>query len=292
MVLDQVVQRSRLALAGQVRQLVVGGAPPIRVLDGPILDDGGWFGPTSVTWQVHADAAMFVGGLRALLLQTLHPLAMAGVAEHSAYRDDPLGRLARTSVYVGTVTYGDSDAAAGAVAGVRAAHRRVRGTAPDGRPYAADDPHLVAWVHHTLVDSFLRAYQRYGGQTLGADRADAYVAEQAVLGQRLGADETATSVAELREWFRAVRPELGAGAQARDAARFLVLTPPLPLTTRPAYGVIAGAALGLLPRWVRRQLWLPLAPGVDPLLVRPAARVFVRSLDWVLSAAPPADAAA
>lgn len=288
--LARFVEAHRALLADQVRRLVVGGAPPLRDLAAPVVDDGGLFGPESVTWRVHADPAMFIGGLRALLVQMTHPLAMAGVAEHSSYRRDPLGRLARTSTYVGTVTYGTTAQADAAIAGVRRAHQRVRGIAPDGRPYAADDPHLVAWVHHSLVDSFLRAYQRYGHHHLTPGEADRYVAEQAVLAWRLGADEAATSRGELRQWFRSVRPELAVGAQARSAARFLVLTPPVPLAARPSYAVIAAAALGLLPRRVRNEVWLPVAPGVDPLVVRPAATVLVRTLGWVMGARPAGDA--
>ena len=119
-------------------------------------DDPGLFGPDSVTWKLHNDFCLLAGGLRALMLQTMHPLAMAGVADHSNYRTDPLGRLANTSAYVGTTVFGTTAEATAAVATVKRVHRRVVGVAPDGRPYDANDPHLLTWVHHTLVDSFLR----------------------------------------------------------------------------------------------------------------------------------------
>jgi uncharacterized protein (DUF2236 family) len=274
----------RRRLADEVLAVVVGGVPLDQRI--ALADAGhpGLFGRDSVTWRIHADSSMFVGGLRALFLQTMHPLAIAGVADHSNYRDDPMGRLWRTSGYVGATTYGSTDEARRAIAMVKRVHTRVVGTAPDGRPYSANDPHLLTFVHHTLVDSFLRAYQRYGSEALSADDADRYVDEMAVLAHEFGAEPAARSVDELRAWFRRERPELRATAEARDATRFLLL-PPLPLVTRPAYAVISSAAVGLLPRPVRRSLWIPTLPAADPVVVRPAARTLVRTIDWVLGAA-------
>jgi uncharacterized protein (DUF2236 family) len=269
-----------------VRRMVAGDRPPIRDLSQPVDGDPGLFGPDSVTWRIHADASMFVGGLRALLLQMLHPLAMAGVADHSDYRHHPDHRLARTALYVATTTYGTTAQAEQAIATVRRVHEKVVGTAPDGRRYDASDPHLIAWVHHAEVDSFLRAYQRYGTEALTAEDADRYVAEMAVLCELLGGEAPARSVAELRAYFRSVQPELGAGASAREAVRWLMV-PPLPLAARPAYAVIAPAAIGLLPGWAQRELWLPMLPGIDPVVVRPAARVLLRTLSWAVAGAPP-----
>ncbi len=279
---DSAVANVRSHLGRSVRGIIAGDREPVRDLSRPVEGDAGLFGPDSVTWRVHADAAMFVGGLRALLLQMLHPLAMAGVHDHSDYRRHPNRRLYRTALYVATTTYGTTQEAERAIAMVKRVHASVVGTAPDGRPYAASDPHLVAWVHHAEVDSFLRAYQRYGAEPLSPGDADRYVAEMAVLCQKLGGEPPARTVAELRSYFRSVRPELRGGAHARDAARWLMV-PPLPLAARPAYAVIAPAAVGLLPSWARRELWLPLAPGVDPVLVQPAARALVRTIDWAVS---------
>jgi uncharacterized protein (DUF2236 family) len=212
----------------------------------------------------------------------LHPLAMAGVADHSDYRRHPERRLARTALFVAETTYGTTRQAEDAFDLVKRVHRTVTGTAPDGRPYSAADPHLVAWVHHAEVDSFLRAYQRYGRAPLSAADADRYVAEMAVVCERLGGEPPARSVAELRAYFSSVRPELRAGAQARDATRWLMV-PPLPLAARPAYAIIAPAAVGLLPGWAQRELWLPLLPGVDPVVVRPAARFLLRTLAWAVT---------
>jgi uncharacterized protein (DUF2236 family) len=279
---DSAVNGVRRQIGGGVRRMVAGDHAPVRDLSRPVDGDPGLFGPDSVTWRIHADASMFVGGLRALLLQMLHPLAMAGVADHSDYRRHPERRLARTALFVAETTYGTTRQAEDAFALVRRVHRNVTGTAPDGRPYSAGDPHLVAWVHHAEVDSFLRAYQRYGSESLSKADADRYVAEMAVVCERLGGEPPARSVAELRSYFSSVRPELRAGAQARDAARWLMV-PPLPLPARPAYAIIAPAAVGLLPGWAQRELWLPLLPGVDPVVVRPAARFLLRTLAWAVT---------
>jgi uncharacterized protein (DUF2236 family) len=276
--------RGQLAL--QVSHLLVGDNPPMIDRHGTsFADDPGYFGPDSVTWRLHEDACMVLGGLRALMLQTMHPLAMAGVDQHSDYRVAPLARLANTSVYVGTTLYGTRPQVDAAVAAVKRVHEQIVGVAPDGRPYAANDPHLLTWVHHTLVDSFLRAYRRYGGGSLSAADADRYVAEQAVLADLFDAEPAARSVAELRAWFARERAELDPTPAARRAIRFL-LAPPLPLVTRAPYAVVASAAVTMLPRWVRRELWLPVPPAFEPLVVRPAATALVRALGWLVAGYP------
>jgi uncharacterized protein (DUF2236 family) len=276
----------REQLARQVTGLIIGdNQPAVERRDVSFDEDPGYFGPDSVTWRMHEDSCMLAGGLRALMLQTMHPLAIAGVAQHSNFRDDPLQRLANTSMFVGTTIYGSKPQVREAIRIVKFVHERVVGTSSDGVAYAANDPHLLLWVHHTLVDSFLRAYQRYGSTTLTADDADRYVDEQAILAELFDAEPAARSVAELREYFRAIRPELRATAEAHDAIRFL-LVPPLPLIARAPYAVIASAAITMLPRRVRRELWLPVPPAVEPLLVRPATTALVRTVDWVMAAYP------
>jgi uncharacterized protein (DUF2236 family) len=266
---------ARSALAGQPT-----GQPELEFATAA---DPGLFGPGSVTWRVHADRSMLIGGVRALLLQVLHPLAMAGVAQHSAYRDDPLGRLARTGRFVAATTYGTTPEAERAIAMVRAVHRKVRGTAADGRAYEASDPVLLAWVHNVEVDSFLTAYRRYG---LGLDDADAdrYVAEMAVLGRRLGATDVPETAAALSAWI-VDAPDLAMTAYAREAVRFLVL-PSLPARMLPIYGVIVAAAADLLPIGHRFTLGLWPVPLADPLVVRPAAAALLAVLGWALGAPP------
>jgi uncharacterized protein (DUF2236 family) len=245
-----------------------------------------WFEVGSPIMRVHGDASMFIGGLSALLLQSLHPLAMAGVERHSGYRGDPWGRLARTSRFLAVTTYGSAADARREIAAVRAVHRRVTGIAPDGRPYSASDPHLLTWVHVCEVDSFLRAYQRYGAGRLSSGDADEYVSQAGRVALALGAVEVPATVAELRAMLDAYRPELVGTPAARDTARFLVVTPPLPVALRPAYAPIAAAAVGLLPRWARWPLRLPWLPVTEATFGRAAGESVTRVIRWALPAAP------
>ena len=228
---------------------------------------------------------MYVGGLRALLLQSLHPLAMAGVADHSDYRGDPWGRLQRTSTFLAVTTFGTADDAQRAVDKVRGIHRRVHGVSPDGRPYAASDPHLLEWVHIAEVDSFLAAYQRYGAAPFDQEGRDGYVADTARVAEALGVADPPRTEDQLRQRISDYRPELGSTASARDAAKFLLLTPPLPLVMRGPYGVIAATAISLLPAWARAPLWLPYVPPVEATVIKMAGNVAVGGLRWVMTAA-------
>lgn len=241
-----------------------------------------WFAEDRPIRQVHADASMFVGGLSALLLQSLHPLAMAAVDAHSGFRGDPWGRLQRTSTFLAITTYGTTDDAEAAVARVRAVHRCVHGISPDGRRYRACDPHLLLWVHVAEADSFLRAYQRYGAHPLDQDARDGYVADMAQVAARLGAQSPPTTEADLRLQLEAFRPEIRSTPQSRAAARFLLLNPPVSWQLRPAYAVLAAAAVELLPRWARMPLRVPYLPVVEPTVVRTAGRVLTTGLRFVL----------
>ncbi len=293
--LDALTAPIRHQVAGTFRRVLSGGADLPEPADvaswfGDRGDDPGLFGPDSVAWQVHGELATLIGGLRALLLQTLHPLAMAGVAQHSAFREDPFGRLHRTGTFIATTVYGRTPDAERAIASVRRIHERVRGTAPDGRPYAASDPHLVTFVHVTEVDSFLVSHQRYAAARLGPAAADRYVDEMAVICRRLGGEDPPTDAVGVAAWLDAVRPELRLTADARRAVWFL-LNPPIPLYARPAYAVATSAAVGLLPTWAQRMLWLPSVPPVDVVAVRPAMRSMLAVLGWALGAAPHKEAA-
>ena len=244
-----------------------------------------WFEPDSPIARVHGDAAMFVGGLRALLLQTLHPAAMRAVAEHSGYRGDTWGRLARTSRFLAVTTFGTADDAERAVAAVRAIHDRVTGTMPDGTPYAASDPHLLGWVHVAEVDSFLRAHTVYGEQPLtGADR-DRYVAQTAEVARRLGVVDPPTTETELAEALVAYRPELRGTPEAREAVRYLLLRPPLPLPARAPYGALVAAAVGLMPRWTRWPLRLPYLPISERTVVRGLGSAATGTIRWAMAPA-------
>jgi len=226
-----------------------------------------WFPPGSAIRRVHGDASTFVGGLRALLLQSLHPLAMAGVAGHSGYRGDPWGRLARTSTFLAFTTFGAADDAQAMVDRVRAVHERVRGKAPDGRPYRASDPHLLTWIHIAEADSFLAAHQRFGERPLDAAGADEYVAQSGRVALALGAVEVPRNTRELAEYLDRYRPELEASPGAIDTAAFLLKEPPLPWAARQPYRLLASGAVALLPHWAREELNLggPLNRAVGPI---------------------------
>jgi uncharacterized protein (DUF2236 family) len=257
-----------------------------------VINAGGerWFAEGRPIRRVHGDSSMFIGGIRALLLQSLHPLAMAAVAGHSGFRGDPWGRLQRTSYFLAVTTFGRDGDAQEAIARVRAIHRRVTGIAPDGRRYAASDPHLLAWVHIAEADSFLRAHTRFGTQPLDQAGRDGYVADLARIGEALGVQDPPRTEAELAAAIARYRPELAGTAQAREAARFLLLSPPLPLVARAPYGVLAAAAVSLLPGWARRPLYLPRLPVTEVAVVRPAGHAMVHAIRWATSAPSPATA--
>ncbi|GAA1165475.1 oxygenase MpaB family protein [Nocardioides aquiterrae] len=242
-----------------------------------------WFEPDSPIARVHGDAAMFVGGIRAVLLQTLHPAAMRGVAEHSGYRGDMWGRLARTSRFIAVTTFGTADDAAQAVAAVRAIHERVTGTMPDGTPYAASDPHLLGWVHAAEIDSFLLAHTVYGEEPLVGAERDTYVAQAAEVARRLGVVDPPTTEAELAATLAAYRPELRGTPEARDAVAYLVLHPELPLLARAPYGVLVAAAVGLMPRWTRWPLRLPWLPVSERTVVRALGGLATGTIRWAMT---------
>ena len=241
-----------------------------------------WFIETDPIWRVHSDAAMFVAGIRALLLQSLHPLAMAGVAGHSGYQGDPWGRLQRTSTFLATTTFGTIEDAEALIARVRDIHEGVRGKAPDGRPYAASDPHLLKWVHIAEADSFLQAHQLYAVTPLTPAQAVTYVAQSCVVATRLGVIDPPTTVPGLASAIASYRPELEGTSAARDAARFLLLHPPLPWSARPGYGALAGAAVALLPLWARQHLALPHLPLAERAITLPIGGAATSVIRWAL----------
>jgi uncharacterized protein (DUF2236 family) len=245
-----------------------------------------WFEAGSPIARVHGDASMFVGGIRAVLLQTMHPAAMTAVAEHSGYRGDMWGRLARTSRFIAVTTFGTETHAQQAVDAVRAIHERVTGTLPDGTPYVASDPHLLLWVHVAEVQSFLLAHQVYGKHPLDQAGRDEYVAQTAVVARKLGVLDPPTTEAELDAAVESFRPELDATDHAREAVSFLVWHPPLPIAARPPYGVLVAAAVGLMPVWTRRPLRLPWLPVSERTVVRALGKAATGTVRWALRPPP------
>ncbi|WP_241432208.1 oxygenase MpaB family protein [Ilumatobacter nonamiensis] len=271
-------------LGDQVRTRVVGSDAAVRAAELFDTDEPGWFADDAPIRRVHADASMFVGGLRALLFQSLHPRAMAGVAQHSDYRHDPWGRLQRTADFLTATTFGPASEAQRAVEVVRRVHVHVVGTTPDGEPYAANDPHLLAWVHIAELDSFLAAHDRFGADPLHGRERDEYIADSAVIAEALGVVDPPTTESELHDQLRGFRPELRGTREARDAARYLLLQPPLPPAGRAAYGLIAGGAVSLMPAWTRWPLRLPWLPVTEATVGRAAGDAITKTLRWAITA--------
>jgi uncharacterized protein (DUF2236 family) len=210
--------------------------------------------PNSVTWQLHADPAMWVAGICSLYLQALHPRAAAGIVQNSNFRQDPLGRLSRTASFVGVSTYGTAEEVAAAAARVRAVHRSLRGKDSEtGEVFRIDDPELLRWVHCAEVHSFLSVVRR-SGYRLTAAQADLYLTEQCQSATLVGlrADEVPGSVPDLAEYLRGIRPELCRSADAEVVFRFLH-RPPVRGALRWGLGlyepVLGHLAYSLLPDW-------------------------------------------
>jgi uncharacterized protein (DUF2236 family) len=241
--------------------------------------EDGLLGPESIAWRVIGHPVSIVGGLRSLIVQSLHPLAMAGVAQHSDYRRRPLDRLRRTSHYVAATTFGDRATAEAAGARVRAIHKRVRGIDPvTGRPYSADDPDTQLWVHCVEWHSFLAAYRAYATSRLSAAEEDRYIAEGASIAALVGVPEETVprTVDEMRAYFAGVRSQLCVSDSTRDAIAF-VLNPPLTRELIPLQvplRVTAAAAVAITPRDLRQLAGIAQPRLVDGLVraaVPPAA---------------------
>lgn len=249
----------------------------------------GLFGPQSVTWRIMGDPMHLVAGLRGLYLQALHPAAMAGVARHSDYRDDPWGRLQRTGAFLDVATYGTRAEAEAAGARVQRVHTAVRGHDPSAEiDYDATDPALLLWVHAAYVASTLDVYRRSGAPLRDGD-ADLYVNEQVRAAQLVGLDPALvpSSERELNDYLDAVRPALRSTPAARSAARFGVV-PPMPLwvqvatPARVAWAGVSWLAFSMLPRWARRMYGFPVPLPTTDL----GADVAARALRTTLLAIP------
>jgi uncharacterized protein (DUF2236 family) len=279
--------RSRLATA--LRDRVAGPDADRRAQAIWLAPGERRFAPTDPICRVQGHAGMYVGGIRALLLQALHPLAMAGVGEHSGYRDDPWGRLQRTSEFLAMTTFGPVESAERMIDRINRLHETVAGTARDGRPYAATDPHLLEWVHVAEIDSFLVAHQRYARTPLTPAEADTYVGQAAYVASRLGIPDPPRTVADLARVLDSYRPELQTTPGALDVVRFLLHEPPLPWAARPGFWMLAAGAVELMPHHAREMLGLRL-PGplrrLDGMALRtvagPLGLAGTRAIGWAL----------
>lgn len=242
----------------------------------------GLFGPRSVAWRVHGDVGgMMIGGVAGLLLQMLHPAVLAGVWDHSRFRDDMHGRLRRTAKFIALTTYGGREEAEAAIARVRGIHGHVRGVLPSGQPYVANDPALLAWVHLTETTSFLDGYMRYAAPRMRLADQDAYFDEMAEVGIRMGADPVPRRRAEARRQLEAGRPSLLVDERTREVARLILR--PTGSAVPEAFGTLAAeAAVDLLPDWARRMHGMG-GPALGRPLVRAGALGMARTLRWAFS---------
>ena len=247
--------------------------------------DPGLFGPDSVTWKVHAHSSAIIGGISSLMLQSLHPLAMAGVAEHSDYKTDPFGRLSRTASFVAGTTFAATPVAEQMIFTVNRVHRRISGVAPDGRPYAATDPDLIRWVHVAEMTSIINAHRRYHPRPARGADLDRYFDENAIVAEKLGGTDIPRSRAEVRAYFRDVRSELVGGGQSKEALAFLMEPIGREPIARGVSLVLSQAAVDLMPTWAQRMHGIHRPLGFDRLSVRPATFALLATLS-ALTGAP------
>ncbi|MCK9816199.1 oxygenase MpaB family protein [Pseudomonas sp. MAFF 302046] len=244
--------------------------------------DPGLFGPDSVSWQVHGDfSSMLIGGISALLMQALHPLALAGVWDHSNFRQDMLGRLRRTGQFISGTTFGSRQDAEWLIDKVRTIHLRIVGTAPDGRPYAASDPDLLTWVHVAEVSSFLAAHLRYRNPQLSAADQDRYYAEIALIAERLGAREVPRSRREVADYLQRLRPELLCDERSREVLRLLLAAPAPSQLAKPFGALMMQAAIDLLPDWASTMLDITQSP-LQRKLIRASVNRSAPMLRWAV----------
>ncbi|WP_335337797.1 oxygenase MpaB family protein [Sphingomonas sp. Leaf230] len=270
--------QTKTGIVRQVRTLFndqTRGEEPVK------RSDTALFPPDSMIWRVHGDVvSMMVGGVSALLLQMLHPAVLAGVWDHSNFRTDMLGRLRRTARFIAATTYGERAEAEAAIARVRAVHSHIGGTLPDGTPYRADDPSLLAWVHVSEAWSFLAAWQHYGDRRLTLAQEDLYYAEFASIGSALGADALPRNRAGTNQALRNMQPALIADGRTREVARLVLNQKPGNPLAIPLQRTITQAAVDLLPNWARRMHGLRASPVFMKPVVRSGTRQVAKTLRW------------
>lgn len=274
---DRLTRPLKGLIIGQVRALfndAARGEKPVQ------RSPDALFPPDSVAWRVHGDVTtMLVGGIAALLLQMLHPKVLAGVWDHSGFRDDMQGRLRRTARFIAVTTFGDPDAARAMIARVRQIHDHIGGTLPDGTPYRAGDPALLAWVHVCEVLSFLDGWIRYGEPMMSRADQDRYVAEMARIAEPLGVDPVPHSRAEAEAIMAPMRPELVVDARTRDVASVLLDQPAPSLAAGPFATITLQAGVDLLPGWARTMHGLT-QPSLGLPLLRAGTFGVASTLRW------------
>ena len=269
----------RSSIARQIRGLLSDPANPRIEM---ARDGSGLFAPDSVAWRVHIDVTgMMVGGIAALMLQMLHPKVLAGVWDHSGFRDDMNARLRGTARFIAQTTFETRTSAEAQIARVRHIHDKVAGTLPDGTPYSANDPRLLAWVHVAEATSFLAGWMRYGEPGMSGADQDRYFAEIAIIGELLGADPVPRSRAEADAIIAGFLPDLKADARSREVLHLLLHQPAPSLALVPFQTLTMNAAIELLPDWARRMHGLP-TPTLSKLAIRIGTRGIAETVRWAL----------
>lgn len=244
------------------------------------LGDPGLYGPDSVIWRVHGDfPGMLCGGISALLMQMLHPLALAGVWDHSTFRQDMMGRLRRTSQFIAVTTFGNSVDAQTLIDRVKRIHLKVNGVDAHGAPYAASDPHLLTWVHVAETSRFLAAHLRYKNPSLSRAEQDRYYAEAAVVAEALGAEAVPKSVQTVEAYLLAMQPLLRCDERTREVLALLMNAPAPSWQARPAMKIMMMAGIELLPEWAQQQFGFRFSP-VSRGLLRLRMRILAKGLRW------------
>ena len=231
-----------------IREMVGGSGPPIAFLTPK--GDRGLFGPESIAWKVHADfISMMIGGISSLILQALHPQALAGVWDHSSFREDLKGRLGRTAFFIAATTYGSTEMANNVIEKVNRIHTKITGLDEFANPYSAADPHLLAWVHLTETRSFMSSFEDYRKEIISPKEKDRYFFEMKSLGERMGAKDLPSTYANTERAIQAYIPELYFGERASSIIDLLENFPSN-LTAKPFIKLISRAGFLNLPDWV------------------------------------------
>lgn len=263
--------------AGRHDDPAVYGGPP---------GDPGLIGPHGISWEINADlASVSQAGLPAIVLEILHPSVVAGVQDLSNYREDPFQRARATLGYVLTTTFGNTDAATRVIERVKHVHSFVNGTRPDGMPYRALDPELIAWVHTCIPWMILRTYE-HTVHPLSREEQDRYLYEQAVIGRMGGADWVPTTVPELDDYIESMRPMLSVNAQTREFIDFLMTPPFFPDLPGPVdrqlhrFAIYAG--MSRAPAWARELIGYDRPSALTRRLIEPALRFDAAQLRWAV----------
>lgn len=249
-----------------IREMVGGSGPPVAFLTPK--GDPGIFGPESIAWKVHSDfISMMIGGISSLILQALHPQALAGVWDHSSFRKDLKGRLGRTAFFIAATTYGSTEMANNIIDKVNQIHTKITGFDEFGKPYAATDPHLLAWVHLTETRSFMCAFEEYRKEKLSSSEKDQYFLEMSVLGKRMGTLQLPTSYNHTNAAIQSYLPELYYGERAINIIRLLENFPSS-LASKPIIKLISRAGFLNLPDWVYPVIKRPIPNYFERLAVK------------------------